>query len=76
MGSARDSTREVCMLHMGAAMGGRGDWEGRWPVARAGRAAWRPFIPTAGGCWVVYKRSYVGSGQQAAGCPNIDVGLY
>lgn len=50
VGSAHEGTRGV--LHMGAAMAYRGDWERRWLAALAGRRAWRPFIPSTRGRWL------------------------
>jgi hypothetical protein len=56
--SARRHARGV--LHVGAAMVCRGDWVRRELVARVGRRAWRPFIPTAQWRWVECKRGESG----------------
>ena len=40
-----------CALHMGAAKVCPDEQEDRWRVARAGRKAWRPFIPTIRVWW-------------------------
>lgn len=51
---------------MEAAMAYPGDWECRWGGALAGRRAWRPFIPTVGGCGLfVYKEQEAAMGEGA-----------
>ena len=67
-----------CVLHVVAAMVYRGDWAHRWPVARVGRRAWRPFIPTAQWSWLVHERGERGSytsNRQSAGYQNIAMEL-